>query len=31
MPTNYYPGRTSFGLLPEPEGRSGPFITAVVN
>lgn len=30
MPTNYYPGRTSFGLLPEPEGRSGSFITAAV-
>ena len=30
MPTNYYPGRTSFGLLPEPEGRSGSFITATV-
>lgn len=30
MPVNYYPGRTSFGLLPEPEGRSASFITATV-
>ncbi len=29
MPTNY-PGRINFGLLPEPEGRSGSFITAAV-
>lgn len=27
-----YPGRISFGLLPEPEGRSAPFVTsATVN
>ena len=30
MPMNQYAGRTSFGLLPEPEGRSGSFITATV-
>jgi TonB family protein len=30
MATNQYPGRTSFGLLPEPEGRAGSFITASV-
>ncbi len=29
MPTNY-PGRINFGLLPEPEGRSGSFVTAAV-
>ena len=29
MPTNY-PGRINFGLLPEPEGRSGSFVTATV-
>src|SRR6516165_7695899 len=28
MQTSGYPGRTSFGLLPEPEGRSTPFITS---
>ena len=28
MQTNHYPGRINFGLLPEPEGRSGSFITA---
>ncbi len=28
MPTQYSPGRTNFGLLPEPEGRSVSFITA---
>ena len=28
MPVNYYPGRTNFGLLPEPEGRSASFITS---
>lgn len=28
MPVNYYPGRTSFGLLPEPEGRSASFVTS---
>jgi TonB family protein len=32
MQMSGYPGRTSFGLLPEPEGRSAPFITsATVN
>jgi TonB family protein len=32
MQMSGYPGRTSFGLLPEPEGRSTPFITsATVN
>jgi TonB family protein len=30
MPVNYYPVRSNFGLLPEPEGRSGPFITSLV-
>jgi len=30
MPVNYYPERTSFGLLPEPEGRSASFITSSV-
>jgi TonB family protein len=30
MPMNSYPGRINFGLLPEPEGRSGSFITAAV-
>jgi len=30
MPANYYPGRTTFGLLPEPEGRSASFITSAV-
>ncbi|HVZ84206.1 MAG TPA: energy transducer TonB [Terracidiphilus sp.] len=30
MSTNPYPARVSFGLLPEPEGRSGSFITATV-
>jgi TonB family protein len=30
MPMNTYPGSTSFGLLPEPEGRSGSFVTAAV-
>ena len=30
MQMNHYPGRMSFGLLPEPEGRSGSFITAAV-
>jgi TonB family protein len=28
MPSTYSPGRTNFGLLPEPEGRSVSFITA---
>jgi TonB family protein len=32
MPLKTYPGRTNFGLLPEPEGRTASFITsAVVN
>jgi TonB family protein len=30
MPVRYYPGRTNFGLLPEPEGRSGSFFTSAV-
>ena len=30
MPMNSYAGRMSFGLLPEPEGRSGSFVTAAV-
>jgi TonB family protein len=30
MQVNYYPVRSSFGLLPEPEGRSGSFITSMV-
>ncbi len=30
MPANYYPGRATFGLLPEPEGRSASFITSIV-
>lgn len=30
MPTNHYSGRMNFGLLPEPEGRSGSFATATV-
>jgi TonB family protein len=30
MPANYYPGRMTFGLLPEPEGRSTSFITSIV-
>lgn len=30
MSMNSYQGRASFGLLPEPEGRSGSFITATV-
>ena len=30
MPVNYYPERTSFGLLPEPEGRSTSFITSTL-
>ncbi len=28
MPMTYSPGRTNFGLLPEPEGRSVSFITS---
>lgn len=32
MQMSGYPGRTNFGLLPEPEGRSAPFVTsATVN
>lgn len=32
MQMSGYPGQTSFGLLPEPEGRSAPFLTsATVN
>lgn len=30
MPSTYSPGRTNFGLLPEPEGRSVSFITSSV-
>lgn len=30
MPMNSYADRMNFGLLPEPEGRSGSFITAAV-
>jgi TonB family protein len=30
MPMKPYPGRTTFGLLPEPEGRSASFITSVI-
>lgn len=30
MSVNQYPGRISFGLLPEPEGRSASFITATI-
>jgi TonB family protein len=30
MPVKYYPDRTTFGLLPEPEGRSGSFFTSMV-
>ena len=29
MQMSGYPGRTTFGLLPEPEGRSAPFVTSV--
>src|SRR5579872_7277991 len=28
MPTNQFAGQYNFGLLPEPEGRRGSFITA---
>ena len=32
MSATYTPGRTNFGLLPEPEGSSGPFIiSATIN
>lgn len=30
MPTNYTPGRTNFGMLPEPEGSMRSFITSTV-
>lgn len=30
MALKSYPGRTNFGLLPEPEGRAGSFITSCV-
>lgn len=30
MPMNHYSGATTFGLLPEPEGRSGSFVTAAI-
>jgi TonB family protein len=30
MSMNTYPGTTSFGLLPEPEGRSRSFVTAAI-
>ena len=30
MALKTYPGRMTFGLLPEPEGRSGSFITSTV-
>jgi TonB family protein len=30
MSVNYYPGRSNFGLLPEPEGRSASFFTSFV-
>ena len=29
MALKSYPGRTNFGLLPEPEGRAGSFITSL--
>ena len=29
MQMSGYPGRTTFGLLPEPEGRSASFVTSV--
>jgi len=32
MPVKYTPGRTNFGLLPEPEGGAAPFIvSATIN
>jgi TonB family protein len=32
MPVDYTPGRTNFGLLPEPEGGAAPFIvSATIN
>lgn len=30
MPVKYYPERTNFGLLPEPEGRAGSFFTSML-
>jgi TonB family protein len=30
MPVNYTPGRTNFGLLPEPERSPGSFFTSIV-
>ncbi|MGA2808819.1 MAG: energy transducer TonB [Terracidiphilus sp.] len=30
MPVKAYPPRATFGLLPEPEGRPGSFITSIV-
>ncbi len=30
MSMSYYPGRLTFGMLPEPEGRSASFITSAV-
>ena len=30
MQMKYYPDRTTFGLLPEPEGRAGSFFTSLV-
>ena len=30
MALKSYPGRASFGLLPEPEGRAGSFVTSAV-
>jgi TonB family protein len=30
MPLNYTPGRTNFGLLPEPESRPGSFFTSML-
>ena len=30
MPMNHYSGSATFGLLPEPEGRSGSFVTAAI-
>jgi len=30
MALKNYPGRTNFGLLPEPEGRAGSFVTSTI-
>jgi TonB family protein len=30
MPLKNYPGRTNFGLLPEPEGRLSSFVTSAI-